>query len=120
MQISGARYGTLEYILRQELYKRSAANRAIIIVTTVCLILATVVMMIVAAVHLHREKTSQVERNGIGVRLGRLQVLGHEPVYRCCIGTPQTPLLFFVVELVSMCLACSILSTEVRSNEEPD
>lgn len=62
VQVRGARYGSLEYVLRMELFKRSWANRAIIALTTACVGLTTAALLVLASSHLHQQASPQVCR----------------------------------------------------------
>lgn len=60
-QVHGVPYGSLEYIIRLELRKRSMANRVIVIITSLCVLGMTIVLLIIASVRIARDRRTQAE-----------------------------------------------------------
>lgn len=83
LQVRGAPYGTLSYVLRLELHKRSATNRAIVLATAVCVLGGTTSCLLLAGARLSAQ------------------------------GRPVSELGIFSLELLLQGLACFILYHEV-------
>lgn len=60
-QVHEVPYGSLEYIIRLELRKRSMANRVIVIITSICVLGTTIVLLIVATVRIAQDRRTHAE-----------------------------------------------------------
>jgi hypothetical protein len=83
-QVRGVAYGTLEYILRLELNKRSLPNRMLYGFTSICVLGTTTTCVIIAAVRVAQD------------------------------GRSLLALLIYGLDLLLQGIACFILFTEVR------
>jgi hypothetical protein len=86
-QTKQAAYGTVEYILRLDMHKRSLANRAIIYATGVIITTSTLGAMVYAAWRLDQEGVPRSQTYGA--------------------------LSAYVADLLLQCLSCAILLTDV-------